>query len=110
LTAYARTLGEVSARCDANHARAKTTQWGFSTQVRASSSQPGQFKYLGRALEERETLLCLQETDLEVRETILAEEMERGLHPSDRRDLSVELNTACTRVVGIDGERVAEAE
>jgi hypothetical protein len=49
-------------------------------------------------LEERKSLLCLQETDLEVREAILVEELERGLHPSARWDLLVELEKARTCV------------
>jgi hypothetical protein len=37
-------------------------------------------------------------------------ELERGLHPIDGCDLSVELDKARARVHRIDGERVAEAE
>jgi hypothetical protein len=61
-------------------------------------------------LEECQTLLYLQETDLEVREAILAEELERGLHPLDRRDPSVDLDKAHTRVGRVDGERATKAE
>jgi hypothetical protein len=56
-------------------------------------------------LEERQTLLCLQETDLEVQEAILAEELERGLHLPDAWDLLVELNKAHTHVDKINDER-----
>jgi hypothetical protein len=41
--------------------------------------------------------------DLVVREAILAEKLERGLHPLNRRDLSVELDKAQARVDRIDG-------
>jgi hypothetical protein len=61
-------------------------------------------------LEEHQILLCLQETDLVVREAILAEELERGLHPPNGWDPSVELDKAPAHVDKIDGERAAEAE
>jgi hypothetical protein len=61
-------------------------------------------------LEECQTLLYLQETDLEVREAILAEELERGLHPPDGRDPSVDPDKAHTHVGRVDGERATEAE
>jgi hypothetical protein len=54
-------------------------------------------------------LLCLREMDLEVRETILAEEQECNLHPPDGRDLSVELGKTHVRVNGINGECTVEA-
>jgi hypothetical protein len=34
-------------------------------------------------LEECKILFCLQEMDLDVQEMILAEDQERGLHPTD---------------------------
>jgi hypothetical protein len=40
--------------------------------------------------------------DLEVQEAILAEELERVLHPPDGRDLSVELDKAHARAVGCE--------
>jgi hypothetical protein len=46
---------------------------------------------------------------LELRKAILVEELERGLHPSDRRDLSAELDEARTCLEGINGERAVEA-
>jgi hypothetical protein len=48
--------------------------------------------------------------DLEVREVILAEELERGLHPPDGRDPSVDPDKAHTHVGRVDGERATEAE
>jgi hypothetical protein len=45
-----------------------------------------------------------------VREVILAEELERGLHPTDGWDLSAELDKAYTRVDRIDDERATKAE
>jgi hypothetical protein len=48
--------------------------------------------------------------DLEVWEAILSEELEHGLHPSDRRDQSVELDKARARMYRIDGKRAAEDE
>jgi hypothetical protein len=45
-----------------------------------------------------------------VREAILAEELERGLHPIDMQDLSAELDKARVCVDRIDGECAAEAE
>jgi hypothetical protein len=46
---------------------------------------------------------------MEVREAILAEEQERGLHPPNRRDLSTELDQTCVCVDRINGERATEA-
>jgi hypothetical protein len=48
--------------------------------------------------------------DLEVREAILAEELEHVPHPIDGRDISVELDKARERADGIDFEHAAEAE
>jgi hypothetical protein len=50
-----------------------------------SSSQSEWHKALGRMLDEHTTLFGLQEMNLELREAILVEELERGLHPSDGR-------------------------
>jgi hypothetical protein len=48
--------------------------------------------------------------DLEVQEAILAEELERVLHPPDGRDLSVELDKAHARANRIDNECTTEAK
>jgi hypothetical protein len=48
--------------------------------------------------------------DLELREVILLEELERGLHPPDGRDLSAELDKTHARVDRIDSEYAAEDE
>jgi hypothetical protein len=45
-----------------------------------------------------------------VREVTLAEELERGLHPPNVWDLSMELDKARSCVDRIDGEHAAEAE
>jgi hypothetical protein len=82
LIAFAHVLGEVSAERDTSGSYAGVVRWDLSTQVCASRSQSRQLTTLSQALEECESLLCLQETDLEVRETILVEELECGLHPS----------------------------
>jgi hypothetical protein len=55
--------------------------------VRASSSRSKQVTNLGRALEERQILLYLQEIDPMVWEVILVEELEHSLHPPDGREL-----------------------
>jgi hypothetical protein len=78
--------------------------------VRTSSSRSKQLTNLGWALEEWQILLCLRETDLVVQEAILAEELERDMHPPDAWVLSVELDKALTRADRIDGERAAETE
>jgi hypothetical protein len=49
-------------------------------------------------LEEHAAFLCLREMDLEVHEAILVDELERGLHPSDGLDLSIELDKSCACV------------
>jgi hypothetical protein len=48
--------------------------------------------------------------DLEVWEVILAEELERGLDPTDGWDLSAELDKARGCVYKIDGERATEVK
>jgi hypothetical protein len=94
LAAFACMLGEVCVECNACHVCASAVQWDFFAQVHASSSRSKQLTDLARMLEERQILLSLQEMDLEVREAILAEELERNLHSSDGRDLSPELDKA----------------
>jgi hypothetical protein len=76
----------------------------------ASSSQSRRVNDLDQTLEDCQTLLCLQEMDLEVREEILAEELQRALHPPDGWDMSVDLDKAHTGVDRIDGECAIEAE
>jgi hypothetical protein len=95
---------------DASRARTDAVWWDFSTQVCASSSQSRWDNDLDRTLEECQTLLCLQETVLEVWEALLVEELERGLHPPNKRDLSVELDKAHAHVDRIDGERATKVE
>jgi hypothetical protein len=68
-------------------------------------SQFKQLISLNRVLEECQILLCLQETDMEVREAMLAEEQVCDLHPHDRRDLSTGLEGIHARVDQIRGER-----
>jgi hypothetical protein len=48
--------------------------------------------------------------NLEVWQEILSEEPERGLHPSDGRNMSVELDEAHARMKRINDECAAEAE
>jgi hypothetical protein len=108
--AFAHTLGEVHAECDASSARADVIQWDFFTQAHASSSQSDQLTDLGRTMEECQILLFLQEIDLEVLEVILVEELERSPHPTDGRDLSTELDKAHACVGRIDNEHTTEAE
>jgi hypothetical protein len=55
-------------------------------------------------LEERQILLCLLETDLEVQEAMLVEEQARSLHPFDGCDLSTELEGLHVHVDGVEGE------
>jgi hypothetical protein len=61
-------------------------------------------------LEKQVTLLYLWETDLEMHEVILAEELEDGLHPPDEQDLSAELDKARACVDRTTDDRVAKAE
>jgi hypothetical protein len=53
-------------------------------------------------LEACQILLSLQEMDLEVRETELAEKQACDLHSYDRQDLSAELEELRACVVGIE--------
>jgi hypothetical protein len=45
-----------------------------------------------------------------VQEVTLAEELEHSLHPTDRWEISVELDKASTHVDKIDGERATEGK
>jgi hypothetical protein len=102
--------GEVRTECEARSAHADAIERDFFTQAHASNSRCKQLTDLDRTLEECQILFRQQEMDLEVWEAILAKELEHGLHPTDGRDWSVELDKARTRVDRIDGERAAEAE
>jgi hypothetical protein len=103
-------LREVSVECDASHTRGDAVRRDFSTHVCASSSWFRQLINLDPMLEERHTLLCLQEMDLEVQEVILAEELEHSLHPHDGQGLTMELDKAQAHVDKIDSESATEAE
>jgi hypothetical protein len=60
-------------------------------------------------LEERQILLCLQETNQEVQKAILVEEQACCLLTFDGRDLTMELDEIHPHVDEIEGERAAEA-
>jgi hypothetical protein len=77
--------------------------------VSASSSQSEWHKALRRTLDERATLLGLQEMDLGLHEAILAKELERGLCHPDGCDLPVELDETRARVRGIVDDRATKA-
>jgi hypothetical protein len=94
LAAFMHMLRVVRAECNASHVCANAIQWDFFAQVCTSSSRFKQLSGLGQTLEECQILLYLQDTDLEVCEVILAEELERRQHSTDGRDLSVELGKA----------------
>jgi hypothetical protein len=110
LTTFAHTLGEVSTEHDASRTRAIATQRDYSAQVSASSSQSERCKAFTRTLEEHAALLGLQEMDLEVREAILAEELERSLHPPNGRDPSAELDKVYVCVDQIADDHAAKVE
>jgi hypothetical protein len=61
-------------------------------------------------LEECQIHLCLQVTDLEVQEVILAEEQAHSLHPVNGRDLFLELKETRACMDEIKGGRIAKAE
>jgi hypothetical protein len=107
--AFERALGKVIMECDVSRIRAEVVQQDIFTQARISSSRSKHLTDLNRALEECQILLCLQETDQEVQEAILAEEQEHGLHPPDGQDLSVELDRTRTHADRVNGERDIEA-
>jgi hypothetical protein len=87
-----------------------TARRDYLAQVSTSSSRSKWCKALHRGLDERTALLGLQETDLEVREGIMAEELEHGLHHSYGHNLLMELYNACTRANEIAGDQAVEAE
>jgi hypothetical protein len=59
-------------------------------------------------LEERQTLLSLQETDLEKQEEKLMEEHAHDLHSFDGRDLSTGLDELCLCMAGIEDKHATE--
>jgi hypothetical protein len=95
---------------DASRARADAIRWDCSAQLSASSSWSGWLDTPSWSLEERATLLCLQETDLEVHEAILVDELECSLRPSDKWDLSVELDEVRARVGRTIDDRATKSE
>jgi hypothetical protein len=101
LTAFAHALEEEHAGRDASCAHAGAALQDYLALVSASSSQFERHKALRRTLDERATLLGLQEMNLGVREATLSEELESGLHHPNRRDLSAKLDETCARVHGI---------
>jgi hypothetical protein len=77
----------------------------YLTLVSSSCSQSEWHKALRQTLDERTTLLGLQETHLRVREAILAKEVERGLCHPDGCELPVELDETqhgCMRLLTIE--------
>jgi hypothetical protein len=60
-------------------------------------------------LEERQILLSLRETDLEVWEAKLVEEQAYDLRSFNGRDLSAKLEELPTRTAGVEDECAAEA-
>jgi hypothetical protein len=97
LSTFARVLREACTGRDASHALGGTIRCDYLAQVSASSSQSKRHKALRRMLDERVILLGLQETDLGVREAILAEELEHGLRDPDGHDLPAELDKTRAR-------------
>jgi hypothetical protein len=77
--AFTRTLGETRAGRDASCTHVGAAQRDYLTLVSTSSSQFERHKALYRTLDDQGTLLGMQEMDLEVREVILAEELECDL-------------------------------
>jgi hypothetical protein len=84
--AFVCALGMAHTECDAVRVHAEAVQWDFLARTRASSSRSKQLHHFSRTLEERQILLCLQETGREVQEMILVEEQARSLHPFNGRD------------------------
>jgi hypothetical protein len=103
LMALARALREASAERDASHACADVIQWDYSAQVNAFSSWSGRLNDLSQTLEERATLLGMQEV-------ISAVELECCLLPPVGQDLSAELDKAPTSVNRTADDRAAKAE
>jgi hypothetical protein len=97
LVVFMRALWELHAGHDTSRVHADAIQWDFFAQVCTSISRSKQLTNLGWALEERQILLSMHEADLEVHETMLEEELERGMHSSDGWNLSAELDKARMR-------------
>jgi hypothetical protein len=109
MTAFSHALEEARAGSDTSCAHAGAAQQDYLTLVSASSSQPKRHKALRRTLDERATLLGLQEMNLVVCEVTLSEELESGLCHPNRHDLLAKLDETRARVHGIAGNQAAEA-
>jgi hypothetical protein len=77
--------------CDPVHAQAEAARQDYLARTRAFTSNSKHYVNFNRMLEECEILLSLQETDLEVTEVKLVEELVRVLHSFEGWDLSTEL-------------------
>jgi hypothetical protein len=78
LVDFERALGKLCTERKANHAQTVAIQHDFSARTRASRSRLKQLISFNWMLKECQIHLCLQQTDLEVQETILVEEQACG--------------------------------
>jgi hypothetical protein len=109
LMAFTHVIREARAGRDASCAQAGFIQRDYLAHMSASYSQSERHKALRRTLDERATLLGLQEMDLGLHEAILAKELERGLCHPDGCDLPAELDETHARVRGIVDDRATKA-
>jgi hypothetical protein len=102
------TLGRACIEHNVERTQAEVVWQDCLARTRASTSSSRHSINFSRMLEEREILLSLHETDLEVREVKLAKEQERGLHFFNVRDLLVEVEELHARVAGVEDECTTE--
>jgi hypothetical protein len=95
---FAHVLREARLGRDTSRAHVGAIRHDYLTQVSASSSQSEWRKVLHQTLDEHAILLGLQETDLGLRKSILAEELEHSRRHPYGRDLPMELDEARTWV------------
>jgi CO/xanthine dehydrogenase Mo-binding subunit len=98
LVAFACVIMEARVGHDFICAHTDAIRHHYLTQVSASSSQSVWRIALRRSMDERAAHLGLQETDLEVCDAALVEELEHGLCRIDGHDLPAELDEARARV------------
>jgi hypothetical protein len=94
--AFTHALGEVCSGHDVIRSHTNAIWRHYLAQVNTSNSQSDWRIALHRSLDERAAHLGLQETNLEMREAALVEELEHGLRRPDVLDLLTELDEACT--------------
>jgi hypothetical protein len=107
--AFEHVLGRVHMEHDAEHTRAEAIRQDYVARTHDFTASCRRSFSFDQILEERRTLLSVQDINLERREEKLMEEQAHGLRSFDGRELSVGLEELHLRLAMIEDERVTEA-